>query len=363
MNLVSMAMQYLGPVILNKIAGSLGIGQGLVGKAISAALPSILAGLAGSASRGNGAGALASILGKQDPGLLGNLGSLIGGGGQQQLIDSGSSALTSLLGGGQTNALAAAVGKFAGLDAGKSSSLLGMLAPVVLGTLAKEQKASGLDAAGVANLLNSQKSNIAAAMPAGFSDLLQGSGLLDSVAGNLKAAAPVANVSSPSSGGGLPSWLLPLLLALAGLYLLSSYGCNPAPVEKAPAPATAPAPKTEAPAAPKAEAPAATQQVDVVGLANKALGALTGSLGTITDEATAKAAVPGLTDAGKQIEAVKAAAGLLTGDARKPLANLVAGAMPGITAAIEKAVGIPGAGAIIKPILDPMVANLTGLAK
>ena len=360
MNLVSMAMQYLAPVIINKIAGSLGIGQGLVGKAISAALPAILAGLAGGASKSGGAGALASILGKQDPGLLGNLGNLIGGGGQQQLIDGGSNALTLLLGGSQSSALASAVGKFAGLDAGKSASLMGMLAPVVLGTLAKEQKSSGLDAAGLANLLNGQKSNIAAAMPAGFSDLLQGSGVLDSIAGNLKAAAPVAHAAPASSGGGLPSWLLPLVLGLAGLYLLSSYGCNQAPMVEKVSPPPA---KTEAPAAaPKAEAPAATQ-VDVVGLASKALSGLTGSLGTIKDEATAKAAIPALTDTAKQIEAVKAAAGLLTGDARKPLTMLVGGALPGILAAVEKATGIPGAGAMLKPIVEPMVANLTGLSK
>ena len=240
---------------------------------------------------------------------------------------------------------------------------MGMLAPVVLGTLAKEQKSSGLDAAGLANLLNSQKSNIAAAMPAGFSDLLQGSGILDSVTGNLKAAAaPVSHAAPASSGSGLPSWLLPLVLGLAGLYLLSSYGCNQAPmVEKA---ATPPAKTEAAPAAPapKAEAPAATQ-VDVVGLASKALSGLTGSLGTIKDEASAKAAIPALTDTAKQIEAVKAAAGLLTGDARKPLTTLVGGALPGILAAIEKATGIPGAGAMLKPVLEPIVANLTSLSK
>ena len=72
---------------------------------------------------------------------------------------------------------------------------------------------------------------------------------------------------------------------------------------------------------------------------------------------------PALTDTAKQIEAVKAAAGLLTGDARKPLTSLVGGALPSILAAIEKATGIPGAGAILKPIVEPMVANLTGLSK
>lgn len=378
MNLVSLAMQYLAPVVLNRIASSLGIGQGLVGKAISAAIPSILAGLAGSAAKPGGASALGNVLSKIDPGMLSNLGNLIGGAGQQQLVDGGSSALSSLLGGGSAGALASAVGKFAGIDSGKTASLMGILAPVVLGTLAKEQKSSGLDAAGLANLLQSQKSNITAALPAGFSDLLAGSGLLDSVTGSMKAAgpapAPMPEMAPvPASGGGLGKWLLALAAALAALYLLSTYGGNRAPVtEKAPEKpaATAPAENTPAPAekaapAPKSEAPAAPagQAADLAGLATKAIGALTGSLGSITDEATAKAAVPALQDTSKQIDGLKAAALLLQGDARKPLAALVAAALPSLTAAVEKATGIPGVAAIINPLVQPMLANLTAITK
>lgn len=357
MNLVSLAMQYLGPVIINRIASSLGIGQGVAGKLIAAALPTILAGLAGSASKPGGAGALGNVLSKVDPGILGNLGNLIGGGGQQQLVDSGTNALSGLLGGSSTNAIAGALAKFGGVDAAKGASLLGMLAPVALGTLAKQQKDSGLDAAGIASLLNSQKGNIAAAMPAGFSDLLKGSGVLDSIAGNLAQAAPAAHVAPPqSSGGGLPRWLLPLVLALAGLYLVSSYGCNrqattTAPVEK------------PAASAPAEKAPAAAPAQDLTGLATKAIGALTTSLGTIKDEATATAAVPALKDVASQVDGLKAAAALLSGDARAPITAAISSALPGITAAIEKATGIPGVGAIITPVLQPVVANLTALSK
>ena len=42
---------------------------------------------------------------------------------------------------------------------------------------------------------------------------------------------------------------------------------------------------------------------------------------------------------------------------------MIASALPGITAAVEKAVGIPGVGAIINPVLGPMVANLGTLSK
>ena len=77
-NLVSTALQFLGPALIEKIAASLGLDKGLVGKAISAAVPAILSGLVGAASKPDGARSLAGILGKQDPGLLGKLGDMIG---------------------------------------------------------------------------------------------------------------------------------------------------------------------------------------------------------------------------------------------------------------------------------------------
>lgn len=362
MNLVSTILQFLAPAIINKIAGSLGMNQGLAGKAIAAAIPAILAGLAGSSSKPGGAATLSNLLGKQDPGLLGNFASMIGGSGQKAMAESGMGALSSLLGGSSSNALAGAVGKFAGIDSNQSSGLLGMLAPVVLGQLAQTQKSSGLDAGGLANLLAGQKDNIAAAMPGGFANLLQGTGVLDSIAGNLKsAAAPVAH-AAPEGGSGFGKWIIPLVLAVVGAYLLNSYGCQRAVEKVAPA---APAPVVKpvaAPAAPAAPAPVAVVP-DLGSLTSKALGALTASLGGIKDEASAKAALPGLGDVAKQIDGVKTAAALLSGDARKPIASLIAAALPGITSSVEKAVGIPGVGAIINPVLGPMVANLGDLAK
>ena len=250
-----------------------------------------------------------------------------------------------------------------------------MLAPVVMGQLAQTQKSQGLDAGGLLSMLNGQKDNIAAAMPAGFSQLLEGSGVLDSVAGNLKSAArttaPVAHAAADDGGFSLSKWIVPLALGVLGLYLLNSYGCNREP-EKAAAPApaavtapakteTAPAKSEAAPA--KTEAAPATAAPDLASVTAKALGALTASLGGIKDVDTAKAAVPGLTDVARQIDGVKTAAALLSGDAKKPIASLIAAALPGITSAVEKATGIPGVGALINPVLGPMIANLGALSK
>ena len=91
--------------------------------------------------------------------------------------------------GGDQTALAGAVGKFAGLGQGASGSLLGLLAPVVMGTIAKQQGTHSLDASGIASLLASQKDNIAAALPSGFGNLLGGTGLLNSLGGAARTAS------------------------------------------------------------------------------------------------------------------------------------------------------------------------------
>ena len=259
-----------------------------------------------------------------------------------------------MLGGSSTNALAGAVGKFAGLSGTQGNSLLGMLAPVVLGQLGQVQKSSGLDAGGLANLLNSQKGNIAAALPPGFSDLLGGTGLLDGLGDKVKAGVAPAQRAVGDSSSSLGKWLIPAALAALALLLISNWW-NHKTAEKVETPAVPPA------ATVPAQNPPMAAGVNYVDMASKALSGLTTALGGVKDEATANAAVPGLQDIAKQIDSVKAAA--LTGDAKKSIASLVAAALPGITAAIEKAVGIPGVAAILNPILQPLVANLNDLSK
>ena len=380
MNLVSLIMQFLTPTIINKLSSSLGLGQGIAGKAIAAAIPAILAGLAGSSAKPGGATSLANAVSKQDGGLLGNFANMLGGG-QQSMLDNGSNILSSLLGGSQTGALAGALGKFTGMNDGQSKSLLGALAPVVLGTLAKEQKSNGLDAGGLANLLMGQKDNIASAMPAGFSNLLQGSGLLDSLGGAVNRpaaqtttpAARTVEVSEPASSGmGILKYLIPLALAAGLIYMLAGRGADhsdvktvaPVKVEKPAPAAAAPAEKAAAPAE-KAAAPAvpAVPGVDLAGTANGAIEALKNALAGVKDEATAKASLPKLQDIAAQIEKLKGTAMALPADARHPLVVMISGVMPGLASMIDKALAMPGVGAVLKPILDQIAGNLGAIAK
>ena len=357
MNLVSTIMQFLTPMITNRIASSLGISNAMVSTAIGAILPAILAGLAGKASTSTGASALAAAVDQQDPGLLGSLTNMLGGAGQSAVINNGTSVLSSLLGGSATNALAGAVGKFAGVNPQQSSSLIGMLAPVIMGHLGQAQKAGGLDAGGLAKLLVGQKDNIAAAMPAGFAQLLGGSGLLDSVADNLKAAAPAApravepSRAPPMAEPDAPAfnWMPWAAAATALLGLFWFFGGSK------PAPTPAAVQQTAAPAA--AGATAALDQ------AKSLITGLTSTLGNVKDAATAQAALPQLTTTSTGLDTLTKLAGSLAPDAKSQLAALIASALPQLSPLMATVLKIPGAEAILKPVLEAIMTKMTGLSK
>lgn len=364
MNLVSTMMQFLTPMITNKIASSLGINNAMATTAINAILPTILAGLAGRAGTPAGASALASTLGQQDSNLLSSFAGMLGGAGQTALVNNGTSALSSLLGGSATSALTGAIGKFAGTNAQQSGGLIGLLAPVVLGQLAQTQKSSGLDAGGLASLLAGQKNNIAAAMPAGFADLLKGTGLLDSIAGNLPNAAPMkpTTVEMPKvevpRGQPMPAepafnWMpwAAGAAALLGLFYVFG-GSKPMPAPVAVEKAAAPAPTA-------AVAPA----MEAMDQAKKIFTGLSSSLGNIKDTATAQAALPQLTSSSLALDGLTKMAGSLAPDAKTQLRALVAATMPQLSPMVETALKIPGVDAILKPVMDAIMSKMTGLSK
>ena len=190
-NLVSLVMQFLTPKLIGRIASTLRLDSKKVQTAISAAVPGLLAAFSGVAAQQGGAQKLVDAA-RQQIGALDNFASALKGG-QSSLVEKGSQMLLSLLGGRDQNALAGALAKFAGLGQSASSSLLGMLAPVVMGTIAQQQGARTLDASRLAGLLSSQKDSIAAALPSGFGNLLGGTGLLDSLGSAARAATAASS--------------------------------------------------------------------------------------------------------------------------------------------------------------------------
>ncbi len=362
MNIVSMAMQYLTPMLVDRIASSLGVSSPLVRTAIAAILPSILAGIAGVAAKPDGGRRISDVLAKQDTGVLGDLGSIFGGDRQAQVAKSGTDVLGGLLGGSAISGLSGAVSKFSNLGDAPTQSLIGMLGPVALGTLAQQQKASGLDAAGLTNFMMGQKDNIRAALPQGFDKLLAGTGLLDGIATPMPAAAAsqpaqsrpaveprpaVANVTQAPAKAPANSNLWPMLAAAAALALGGWYFFGQS------------SPKLAVPAAPK------------ITLGNQDVGAQLGSLAeglrgtllTLKDKQSAEAALPRLQEMQRQLTGINETAGKLPPEARKGLANYAAQLLPLLRPLIEKALSAAGVGPVAKPVLDQILSRLEGLAK
>jgi hypothetical protein len=193
-NLVSLVMQFLTPDLIERIAAALGLDRNMVQSAIGAAVPTLLAAFTGATEKPGGAQRLVDGI-KQQSGVLDSFAKTLGTSGQSSVVESGSRLLTSLLGGQDQSALAGAVAKFSGLGQNASASLLGMLAPIVMGSIGK-QVGPHLSAGGVADLLNAQKGQIAQALPPGFRNLLGGTRLLDALGAAAGAATAGAGQAS-----------------------------------------------------------------------------------------------------------------------------------------------------------------------
>ena len=142
----------LGDDTVRQIGSQLGVAPQQASAAIGAALPMLIGALSRNASTGAGAESLLGALARDHDGsVLDNLGSLLG----QGPTRSGLGALGHIFG-GRENAVAGAVGRSTGLDAQTVTSLLAMLAPMVLGALGKAQRSRGLDAGGLSEMLGGE---------------------------------------------------------------------------------------------------------------------------------------------------------------------------------------------------------------
>jgi len=153
-DLAAMLIGMLGSGELSKLGGQLGTDPASTQKAVGAAVPLLLSALGKNAASPQGAEALLGALSRDHDGsVLDNLGAALGSG---ALGKDGEAILGHVLGNRQ-GAVAAGIGQASGLSADTSGQLLAMLAPLVMGSLGKTQRQSGLDAAGLASLLGGQR--------------------------------------------------------------------------------------------------------------------------------------------------------------------------------------------------------------
>lgn len=371
MNIVDLISSQLSGDVLGKLGGLVGASEQQTRTASSAAVPALLQIFGKLASSRSGADQLAGAMGGLDLSTLTNLAGYLAGGNASGLSRVGGDLLGSLLGGGNLTKIVGTIASFVGSQPDLMRKLVSYLAPIALGVIAK-QLGGRPDAAGVSRLFSEQAGNISAAMPRGLSLGDLGS-LLPSGSGSTRGGAP-----EPAAAG-LPGWLLPLLALAAlgvGYYLWSK---QQAPEQAAVIVAeTKDGPVTERVTEVIEQKgntivdtvqdvitidPKFLEAVRVGKSATDLFGGLTSVLEGVTDEATAKAALPKLEEFSPLLETLTTEAGKLPAEEKAPFAEFVGKNLGLLQKVIDTVMALPGVKDVLGAVVTPMVEALGKLAK
>lgn len=277
-NLLEISKDYLTDGVIKLIGNKVGIGGDEITDVVGKVFPSLLGLFGEKAESAEGAESLFNLVNDSDDGILDNLTDLFSGD-TEKLAEGGLSSLTSLFG-DNVSSITDKLGSLAGLGGGKTSGLLGLLTPVLMGILKKQVLGGSLGATGLQSLLKSQAGPLAGVFGDGFMNKLGLAGLGTGAAGlaagakskvtetvtsgkevvtstvettkekvsgaaystkqaacDMKDKAAAATTSTTTSttrtyednssggGGGFFKWLLPLLLIPLLLWLLFTKGC------------------------------------------------------------------------------------------------------------------------------------------
>jgi hypothetical protein len=173
---------------VDQIAGKLGVAPGQASSALTAAVPTILAGLAKNAQQSEGRAALAGALERDHDGSVLD---------DDQYFESyqerkGDKILGHVFG-EKEPAVESQVSAAAGLNMAQGADLMKMLAPLVMGYLGKQKSSGSLDLGSLAGMLGGGGAGGGLNLPGGLGDLL----------GGLSGGAPATSGGAAKSSGGL----------------------------------------------------------------------------------------------------------------------------------------------------------------
>jgi hypothetical protein len=232
-NLLDLLKGQITPELVEKASGLVGETPANTGKALGVLGPVLLSTLANKGSSKSGAEQILSTLSdnKVDDGLLGNVMGMLGGGNSSSLLSMGGPIVSMLLG-NKAGGVVEMISSLVGIKSNSITTLMSLAAPLIGGLLSKQVKTGGLDASGLASMLGSQKSVLAAAAPKGLDALLGfGDGVSNAAskvtsaaqgavgAGTNMARSTVNTATSTANtatagGSSMMKWLLPLLAVL-----------------------------------------------------------------------------------------------------------------------------------------------------
>lgn len=230
LNIIDLIKGQLGSALVSQAASQLGESEAGISKAVSGLLPVIVGGLA---NNSDNPAVLDSVSNASSQGVLGNL------------LDTASnnsmvSGLLSSIFGDKLSGIINTVATYAGISNNSSSSLLNLVTGATVGSVGKYAAENNLDKSGISSLLNDQKGIVSTLLPAGLSlaslnigDWAKGYKFDNDAIPNPPHDEPKVEVTrsvadggtfpnnpTPSEGGSIWKWLLPLLLLIAAGYFL-----------------------------------------------------------------------------------------------------------------------------------------------
>jgi hypothetical protein len=354
MNLVKQIFDQLPSGALGQLSSLLGTDEETTERATAAVVPSFLSVLGRMASSEDGARKLTNTLGSFDTSSLGNVTQALSGN-ASSFLGKGTNLLGSLLGDSMTSALASTHSRFTGMSSGLTKTLLGYLAPIVLGKVANQWRSQGGTAQALKSLFADQRENIANAVPAGFS--LADIPDVQETRTPTYAASQKADIK-PVIAGSSALWLLPLALALLGGFFLWQFLSRSRDAQVADRKVATTSEKVTV------MKPVVPNAVDVpeLSVVRGDLGGLFKSLDTtltdIRDPASAQRAMPALKDLNAKIDTINHVYSRLPESSRTTLRPVIKEQVKIATEKASAVNSIEGIGTDIKSLLQEIIGKL-----
>lgn len=230
-NLLEMVKNYFTSDFTNQASSILAENTSGVSKALTAIIPTGLAGILNKATSGTAGANEVYENAKNSVEYVSGTNTVT----SNENIGKGNAMIGNFFGGTQSGILDS-ISKYAGIKESSTSSLMSMALPPILGILGKHAEQNNLSASGLAGFLSSQKDHIMQAMPAGLTSM---AGMLgfdsigsaaSSITSNIKSTdlrSPIDDVHTISETP-KAKWLVPLIAILIILALLwyFSRSCN-----------------------------------------------------------------------------------------------------------------------------------------
>ncbi|KAA1260879.1 hypothetical protein LF1_34210 [Rubripirellula obstinata] len=363
MNMMEILKGQLGGMVAGQLGKAVGLDSKQAESGIGALLPVILGGLMKQSSTPEGANQLDETLSGDDfdGGMFDNISDMFSGGGDTSSMSNMGGGLVKMIFGDKIGAIADIVGKVTGMKSSSTTSLLALLAPLVMSFLGKQKRSLGLDGGGMANLLMSQKDEVAKAMPGGMVGALglTDLGFQDTPAG-APAQTPAAQPQVSSGGGGGGGVLGKLLIPLVFLGVLGFLGWSMLGKK---------APEMNVPDVnvPDVDLGAATDALgmsadDVTGNLQEVFGGYKETLSGITDADSAQAAVPDMEKLNDQLGGISGLMDKLPAGIKDTVTGQLGSMIEPIKAMLEKVMAIPGVEPILKPYVESMLDKVDMLS-